>query len=77
MGAEFVEADVRRDVAALGELLGDTRRRFYQRKTRLESADQLIQLDQEIRGALALPLSADLQLQVRDLTARLRALDPR
>jgi hypothetical protein len=75
--AEFVEVDVKREVAALRELLGDTRRRFHQRKTRMESAEQLIEIDREIRDALALPVSADLQLQVRLLTARLRALDPR
>jgi len=76
MPAEFIEADVKREAAALGELLGDTRLRFHHRQTRLESSDGLIELDREIRNALALPVSADLQLEIGRLTARLRALDP-
>ena len=77
MAAEFSEADVKREAAALGELLGDTRARFHRRETRFDSSEQLIEIDREIRDALASPLSADLQLEIRRLTARLRALDPR
>ena len=76
MADEFSEADVRREVAALGALLGETRLRFHNRQTRLDSSDQLIEIDREIRDAIALPLSAALQGRVRRLTARLRALDP-
>jgi len=77
MPEEFHEADVKREAVALGELLGDTRVRFHHRQRRLESSEQLVQLDREIRDALAQPLSAGLQREIRRLTARLRALDPR
>jgi len=76
MADEISEAEVKREVAALGALLGETSLRFHHRRTRLESSDQLIQIDREIRDAIALPLPAALQSQVRRLTARLRALDP-
>jgi hypothetical protein len=39
-------------------------------------ATQVQEADLEIRNALARPLSAELQLDVRRLLARLRALDP-
>lgn len=76
MPVEFVVADVKRDVALLAQLLGDTRVRFRHRETQFASAQKLIDVDLEIRGALVRPLSAELQLEVRRLTARLRALDP-
>ena len=72
----FVEADLKREVAELGALLGDTRMRFHFRKTPFASTEQLTDVDQEIRGALARPLSDELQVEVRRLAARLRALDP-
>jgi len=77
MPAEFIEADAKREAAALGELLGDTRVRFHRRETPPESSEQLMNLDREIRQVLAQPLSTGLQLEIRGLTARLRALDPR
>ena len=40
------------------------------------STQALIDLDLEIRGALARPLSPALQLDVRRLSARLREIDP-
>lgn len=76
MPAGFVEADLKGEVASLTELLGDTRVRFRHRETQFSSWQKLIDVDLQIRIALARPLSADLQLEVRRLTARLRALDP-
>jgi hypothetical protein len=73
----FVEADLKREIASLGELLGDARVRFRHGQTALASLQQLIDVDLEIRNAFRSPLSAALQLEVRSLTARLRALDPR
>ena len=70
------EADLKRELLLLDELLGDARVRFRQRKTQFASSQKLIEIDLEIRNALARPLSAELQLDVRLLTARLRALDP-
>lgn len=70
------EADLKRELLLLNEMLGDARVRFRQRKTRFASSQKLIDIDLEIRNALARPLSAELQLDVRRLTARLRALDP-
>ena len=60
----------------LDQLLGDTRVRFRAGKTQYASLQKLIDIDLEIRDALARPLSAELQLDVRRLLARLRALDP-
>ena len=73
----FVEMDLKSEVASLGELLGDTRVRFRHRHTPFASSQRLIEVDLEIRNAIARPLTAELQLEVRRLTARLRALDPR
>jgi len=70
------DADLKSDLLLLDRLLGDTRVRFRQRKTKFASSEQLIDVDREIRAALKRPLSAELQLDVRRLTARLRALDP-
>lgn len=74
--ADFVEADLKREVAAIKELLGDARVRFHHRRTPPDSLQKLIDVDLEIRNAVARPLSAGLQLEVRALLARLRALDP-
>ena len=74
--AEFVEADLKREVAALTALLGDTRVRYHHRQTQWASAQPLMEVDREIRDAVARPLSAELQVEVRSLMARLRALDP-
>jgi len=76
MPAPFVEADLKNEVAALAALLGDTRVRFRHRETQFASWQKLIDVDLQIRIALVRPLSAELQLEVRRLTARLRALDP-
>ena len=70
------EVDLERELLLLDELLGETRRRFRQRKTQLASAQKLMDVDLEIRTALASPPSPELLLDVRRLTARLRALDP-
>ena len=70
------EADLKRELLQLDELLGDTRVRFRHGQTQFASSQKLIDLDLEIRNALQRPLSPDLQLEVRRLTARLRALDP-
>jgi hypothetical protein len=77
MPTEFVEADLKSEVASLDQLLGDTRVRFRRGDNGFASSQKLIDLDLEIRNALRRPLSPDLQLEVRRLTARLRALDPR
>ena len=70
------EADLKRELLRLDEMLGDTRVRYRQRQTRFASSQKLIDLDLEIRNALARPLSAELDLEVRYLMERLRALDP-
>ena len=70
------EADLKRDLLLLDELLGDTRVRFRRGKTDFASLQNLIDIDLEIRNALAQPPSAELQVEVRSLLARLRALDP-
>jgi hypothetical protein len=76
MPVKFVEADLKSEVAVLAGLLGDTRLRFRHRETQFASWHTLIDVDLEIRIALARPLSAELQLEVRRLTARPRSLDP-
>ena len=70
------KADLKRELLRLGELLGDTRVRFRHGQTQFASFEKLVDVDLEIRNALARPLSAELQLDVRRLLARLRALDP-
>ena len=70
------EADLKRELLQLDELLGDTRVRFRHGQTQFASSQKLIDVDLEIRKARARPLSAELQLDVRRLLARLRALDP-
>jgi len=73
---EVQQADLKQELLQLDELLGDTRVRFRHGQTQFASAQKLIDVDLEIRNALARPLSAELQLDVRRLLARLRALDP-
>jgi len=70
------EADLKWELLLLDELLGDTRVRFRQGKTQFASLQKLIDVDMDIRNALARPLSAELQLDVRRLIARLHTLDP-
>jgi hypothetical protein len=70
------QADLKRDLLLLDKLLGDTRVRFRHGETQLASSQELIDVDLEIRNALARPHSAELQLDVSRLLARLRALDP-
>jgi hypothetical protein len=76
MPTGFVEAELKSEVASLAELLGDTRVRFRHRETQFASWQKLIDVDLQIRIALARPLSAELQLEVRRLMTRLRTLDP-
>ena len=76
MQAAFIETDLKREVASLAEMLGETRVRFRRRQTPYASSEKLVDLDREIRSALARPLTAELELEVRRLTASLRALDP-
>jgi hypothetical protein len=76
VATQVQEADLKRELLLLDELLGDTRVRFRQGKTQSASLQKLIDVDLEIRNALARPLSTELQLDVRRLLARLRALDP-
>ena len=70
-------ADLALELRELDQLLGDTRARFHRRQTPFASSDELITVDREIRDARTMPHSPELELQVRRLTARLRALDPR
>jgi hypothetical protein len=76
VATQVQEADLKQELLLLQELLGDTRVRFRRGKTQFASARKLIDIDAEIRNALARPLSAELQLDVRRLLERLRALDP-
>jgi hypothetical protein len=71
------DGELERERHALDVLLGDTRSRFHKRLTPFSSSEPLIALDREIRGALLAPPSPELQAEVRKLTLRLRALDPR
>jgi len=73
---QLQEAELKRELLLLDKLLGDTRVRFRHGETQLAASQKLIDVDLEIRNALARPLSAELQLDVRRLLARLRALDP-
>jgi hypothetical protein len=68
---------LKEELAALDILLGDTRVRYRQHKTPFDSAQGLIEVDQEVRQALASPHSPALSAEVVRLTARLHALDPR
>ncbi|TMA89522.1 MAG: hypothetical protein E6J63_10870 [Deltaproteobacteria bacterium] len=74
--AQLDHADLKQELLLLNQLLGETRVRFRHGKTQFASARKLIDIDAEIRNALARPLSTELQLDVRRLMARLRALDP-
>jgi hypothetical protein len=74
--APLHEADLKSELLSLDRLLGDTRVRYRQRKTKFASSQDLIDVDLEIREALKRPFSPELQLDVRRLMARLRALDP-
>jgi hypothetical protein len=74
--AELHESDLKGDLLLLDRLLGDTRVRYRQRKTKFASSQDLIDVDLEIRNALKRPLSPELQLDVRRLMTRLRTLDP-
>jgi hypothetical protein len=76
MPAEFVEADLKRDLTSLSELLGDMRLLYRQPRRHFADSQKLIDLDQEIRDALRRTPSAALQVEVQGLMARLRALDP-
>ncbi len=76
MPAEFVEADLKRDLASLSELLGDMRLLYRQQRRHFADSQKLIDLDQEIRDALRRSPSAALQIEVQGLMARLRGLDP-
>jgi hypothetical protein len=70
------ETDPKGELVLLERLLGDTRVRFRHGQTKFASAQQLIDVDLEIRDVLTRPASAELQTDVRRLTARLRKLDP-
>lgn len=74
--ADLANADLKRELDLLDELLGDTRARFHKRQTPFASSEQLIGLDREIQVARAQAPSPGLQLEIRRLAARLRALDP-
>jgi hypothetical protein len=69
--------DLKLELAALDKLLGDTRVRYRFHKTPFKSAEALIEVDQQVRDALASPPSPALAAEVLRLTARLQALDPR
>jgi hypothetical protein len=69
--------NLKQELAALDRLLGDTRVRYRFHKTPFASSEQLIQVDEEVRTALASPPSPELEAEVVRLTAKLHALDPR
>ena len=69
-------ADLKREIASLGLFLGDARVRVRLHRPSSALSQKLIDLDLEIRNALALPLSAGMQVELRRLTALLRAIDP-
>ena len=73
MATEIEEAELKREIASLRHLLGETRARYHQRRTPFASSEQLMEVDLEIRNALG---AAPSQAEVRRLTARLRSLDP-
>jgi hypothetical protein len=73
---ENADPELGAEMHALGELLGETRARFHRRQTPFASSERLIELDREIRAALASAHSPALQIEVRRLTGQLRALDP-
>ncbi|MGZ6126148.1 MAG: hypothetical protein ACXWLR_14365 [Myxococcales bacterium] len=75
--ADPAETEMKNELRVLDDLLGETRARYHRRETPFASSDKLIAIDREIREARTRPLSPELQVEVRDLTARLRALDPR
>jgi len=70
------ETDLNGELVLLERLLGDTRVRFRHGQTKFAAAQHLIDVDLEIRDVLTRPASAELQSDVRRLTARLRKLDP-
>ena len=72
-----MSGNLKQELAALDKLLGDTRVRYRFHKTPFASSEQLIQVDGEVRTALASPPSPELEAEVLRLTARLHALDPR
>ena len=77
MPADFDEAQLKNELAALASLLGDTRVRYRHGQTQFASAQVLTELDRDIRSVLLQPLSNALQLEVRRLSARLHEIDPR
>ena len=74
--AQLDEAELKRELGSLDELLGNTRVRFRHRQTPFASSQKLSDVDLQVRNALARPLSAELQLDVRRLIARLHTFDP-
>ena len=76
MATEAQEEDLKRQLLLLDRMLGDTRVRYHQQRTPLSNSQDLIDLDLEIRNALARQLSPELEAEVRRLVARLRTLDP-
>ena len=50
--APLHEADLKSELLSLDRLLGDTRVRYRQRKTKFASSQELIDVDLEIRDAL-------------------------
>src|SRR5512138_1032094 len=53
---ELVEVELKAELRALDELLGDTRARHHRRQTPLSASEQLIAIDREIRDARVKPL---------------------
>ena len=74
--AEISDADLKSELRLLDQLLGDTRARFHRRETPFASTERLIELDKEISAALARTPAPELEVEVRRLLDRLRALDP-
>jgi len=72
-----VNDDLQREMQQLEQLLGDTRARYHLRRTPFASSESLIELDREIRTALAGTAAPPSSPEIHQLIDRLRALDPR
>jgi hypothetical protein len=70
------DANLQIQLRLLDQLLGETRARYHQRRTPFAAAERLIDLDREIRAALAQAASPELAIEAGRLIERLRALDP-
>ena len=76
MPAGFIETELQGEVASLAELLGETASAFATGRRRSSPGTTSSTSICRSASRSPCPLSAELQLEVRRLTASLRALDP-